>query len=307
MSQPSANTTLKTKGGNIKISALHNKKMQSTIVYIKFRTSQKELLSMMLQKYIQTKLLDCGININNSIYNAISGEDSIVIFCAENKCIQNISLLYVFLMKNKLTSQQAKCISSGDYNKLASDLSSFEVKITGKCKNVCNWLGKSDNAKLKKLVADIDGCSPAGRDKCSGNSEEWSVVANGCGNDTAMMYLSVACGDIPCVISKSGQDAKIKFLSCDGQNRFADRMFFKDILQAKIKTFIGQSGNPGSPPANDNGQYKQKCKYILECQNEIAAIYSQLRGFDFAFGGVDELKKVDSEAMSKIRGIKIKM
>ena len=45
-------------------------------------------------KYQQSISLDLSGARRYRIYNAISGEDSIVIFCAENKCIQNISLLY---------------------------------------------------------------------------------------------------------------------------------------------------------------------------------------------------------------------
>lgn len=305
MSQPSTSATLKTSKGNIKISAQHNRKLQVTIVFVKFNTSQRDLLSMMLQKYVVTKCLNTGVNINNSMYSAIPGETSIVFTCAENRCIQNITLLYAHLLKGKLSAQQAKCCS-GDYQKLVADVSSFEVKITGKCKNVCTWLDKGNAAKITKLVSDINNIVPATRDNPTGSSEEWSITASNCGNGVAMMYLSVACGDIPCKITKVNSDAKLTFLSCDGMSRFCDRMFWKDTLQARVKTFLTQSGNPGSPSANDSGQYKEKCKYILLCQNSLAEVYSNLRGFNFSFSNVEELKRVDSDAMSAVRVIKTK-
>ena len=80
------------------------------------------------------KCLSTGVNMNNAIYSAIPGQSSIVLFVPENKITNNISLLLAYLGKTHLTSVQARFVGSGDYGKLANDIRSFSVDVTGKCK-----------------------------------------------------------------------------------------------------------------------------------------------------------------------------
>ena len=100
---------------------------------------------------------------------------------------------------------------------------------------------------------------------------------------------------------------KIKFLSKNGRACFNEKMAWKDTFQGKIKSFLNQTGAVGSPSANDlNGaKYKEKSEKILQCENMLATIISKLHGFQFTFSNVDELKKIDSNALNKIKSIRI--
>lgn len=300
----SASSTLKSGSVEVKISAIHNKKFQCAVVYVQFDTKESELLSLLIQKYVSEKVLVNGLNINNNIYNAIPGEQSIAIFCPENKITQNITLLYAYLMKTKLTSQQAKLCSSGNYKSLASDLKSFKVNITGKCKNFVAAL-KNEAPKIERLKESLKGIDAAARDDIKGDGfTRYETEVEG--GDDVMMYLSIVMGNEPCIIKKSGSNVKVTCLSPMGESRIKGFSTWKDTYQAKIKTFLGQSGSIGSPSANDKGgeRFKEKVKDIMKCQNELAFIYSDVRGFKYSFGSEDELKKVNSEAMAKVRGFK---
>ena len=84
MSELNISTSIKINGGNIKFKAIHNKKFQSTLLFIDFNTSQKDLLNLLLQKYVSEKRLFAGVNMNNGIYSAITGETSIFLIVPEN-------------------------------------------------------------------------------------------------------------------------------------------------------------------------------------------------------------------------------
>ena len=91
MSEDHITKSLSLKSGSVNISAQHNKKFQCAVLYVEFETSQKQLLSILLQKYITEKRLGTGLNMNNAIYQAISGETSIALFVPENKLTNNIA------------------------------------------------------------------------------------------------------------------------------------------------------------------------------------------------------------------------
>lgn len=302
-----ATSTLKAGSVEVKMSAIHNKKFQCSVVYIQFETGEKELLSLLLQKYISEKVLIDGINVNNNIYSAIPGEQSIVLLCPENKITQNITLLYAYLMKGKLTSQQAKLCKSGNFKSLSSDIKKFGVNITGKCKNFVAAL-KNNAPKIERLKESLKGIEPTSRDNVSGDGfTPYEVELDGgdAANDV-MMYLSIVMGNEPCTIKKSGSKVKLTCLSPMGEQRIKTFSTWKDTFQAKVKTFLGQSGSIGSPSANDKGgeKFAEKVKGIMKCQNELAFIYSDVRGFKYSFGSEEDLKKVNSEAMAKVRGLK---
>lgn len=82
--------------GSISFKAMHNKKFQTAVLFIEFKTSQTSLLSLLLQKYVMEKRLFSGVNINNGIHSIITGEKSIMVLVPENKITQNISLLYTY-------------------------------------------------------------------------------------------------------------------------------------------------------------------------------------------------------------------
>lgn len=302
----SASSELKFKGGSVHISATHNKKMQTAIVFIEFKTGEKDLLRFMLQKYAAEKRLFSGINMNNGISSNICGETSIVLFVPENKITHNIVLLYAYLAKAHLTSQQCKQCGSGDYKKLTSDIKDFDVTVTGKCKNFIQAL-KNKATKIENMINQFNNIAPKPRDSFSVDvkkrpGESLSLPDL---DTTAMMYLGICCENIPCIITKN----KITFLSKNGFERFEEQMLYKDTFQAKVKTFLNQTGSVGSPASNDKGgaKHKDKCKMILQCENVLAKIFSKVRGFNFSFDNVNELKKVNGDAIAQIRTIKVKL
>ena len=298
-------TDVKIKNGNIKIDATHNKKFQTAVLFVEFDTSQKTLLSLLLQKYAHEKCLFTGVNMNNGMYSVITGETSIFMLIPENKITQNISLLYAYISKAHLTAQQAKLCGSGDYNKLSSDIKKFDVIVTGKCKNFINAL-KNNAPKIVNMVNQIDAISPKDRDaidvtkvdSCIGKT----INLNGLSKE-AMLYLSICMENVPCKITKD----KLTLLSKNGTSELDEKLMWKDAFQGKVKSFLGQTGAVGSPSANDTDgkKFKAKSEMILKCENILASIFSKLRGFDFSFSNVSELKKVNSESMSKVKSIKI--
>lgn len=299
---------------NVDVSAVYNKKFQCAVLYVEFDTKEDRLLGMLLQKYISEKVLTNGINMNNSIYNAISGSTSIVLFVPENKLTQNIVLLYSYLMKTKLTSNQCKICGKGNYKTLASDLKSFSVKITGKCKNFVASL-KNDAPKIDRLKESLKAVSASDRENfdCETNSAaDPYIITINCEKlkaevvNDVMLYCSVVMGNEPCDISKSGSNVKIECFMPNAIDRVKRVTLFKDTFQGKVKSFLTQSGSVGSPAANDKGQVKfnEKVKMIMKCQNELAHIFSHLRGFNYKFDDEEQLKKVNSEAMNKVRSIK---
>lgn len=307
----SHSTTLKDSGVEIKISTLHNKKMQASVLYVDFSTSEKSLLGLLLAKYASERCVQTGINCATQIYSAIAGQTSIALMVPENKLTQNIMVLYGYLQKAKLTSQQAKHCTDGSYKKLSNDIKHFDVTITGKCKTFTVAL-QNKAPKIDRLIKSLGAIEPntSRESAASGDGKLPSIEFEG-GDDinTTMMYTSIAMGEIPCTITKSGSNVKVTLI--DGITCpciVAHKLLFKDTLQAKVKGFLGQSGACGSPSANDKGgsKYSEKCKGIMECQNELAAIYSGVRGFSFSFKNKDELKKVNSDSVAKVKSMKWK-
>lgn len=306
----SHSTTLKEKGVEVKISARHNKKLQSAVCYVSFDTNEKSLLGLLLSKYAIEKCVKTGVNTTTQIYSAIPGQTGIVLFVPENKLTQNIIVLYNYLQKTKLSSAQAKLCTDGNYKKLSSDLKHFEVTITGKCKNFANAL-QNKAPKIDRLITSLGAVEPNGnRESISGGSVEKTVIEIDGGDDanTTMLYASIFMGDLPCTIGKNGDKVKITLLGGVTPCCVQHLLLYKDTLQYKVKGFLTQSGTCGSPSSNDKGgvKYAEKCKEIMACQNELAGIYSDVRGFKFSFKNKDELKKVNSESIARVKSIKIK-
>ena len=306
MSEEHFKTTLSFKGGNVEIEAQHNKKFQCAVLFVEFNTSQKDLLCLLLQKYIEEKRLGVGLNMNNAIYAAISGESSIALFVPENKLCNNIALLVSYLHKSHLTSQQSKYIKSGNYDKLSSDIQAFNVIVTGKCKTFIAAL-KSNATKINNLKAQLSAIEPKKResfttsnitDSCYGTEIKCDLSSS-----NAKLYASILLEEIPAKITSSG----ITLLCTDGTvSKLSGKLLFKDVLQGKVKSFLTQTGAVGTPAANDtNGtKFKAKSAYILDCENCLAEIYSKLRGFSYSFSSAEDLKKVDSAALAKVKAIR---
>ena len=127
----STSTTLKDRSCEVKISTLHNKKLQASVCHIEFDTSETSLLGLLLSRYAREKCVECGVNTASQIYSCIPGKNGIVIVCPENKLTQNITLLYAYLQKTKLSSAQAKFCSDGNYKKLIFAMADVVISRAG--------------------------------------------------------------------------------------------------------------------------------------------------------------------------------
>ena len=304
MSEDHISKSLNINGGSVSITAQHNKKFQTAVLYVEFNTNQKDLLCLLLQKYAEEKRLFAGLNMNNSIYSAITGETSIALFVPENKLTNNIALLIAYLHKTHLTSQQCKLIHGGDYSKLSNDIKSFSVSITGKCKGFIAAL-KGNAPKIQRLVEQLNASTPKPRESFTtpnvADTDYGTEIRFDGSSPEAKLYASILLEDIPAKITNSS----ITLLCENGAARLTEKLRFKDVLQGKVKSFLTQTGAVGTPAANDAGgaKFKAKASYILTCENSLAHIYSHLRGFNHSFGKADDLKKVDSAALSKVKSL----
>lgn len=222
----STSTTLKDRSCEVKISTLHNKKLQASVCHIEFDTSETSLLGLLLSRYAREKCIECGVNTASQIYSCIPGKSGIVVVCPENKLTQNITLLYAYLQKTKLSSAQAKFCIDGNYKKLSGDIKKFEVSITGKCKSFTAAL-ENKAPKIERMIKSISAVEPnTSRESC-GNSgiEQCSIEFEG-GDDiaTTMLYTSIFMGNTPCVIGKSGNNVKVTLIGasnpCELQRYF---------------------------------------------------------------------------------------
>ena len=155
------------------------------------------------------------------------------------------------------------------------------------------------------MVAQINATTPKERENISVDKIDSDIGKTITLNDfspKAMLYMSICLEDIPCKISKD----KLILLSKNATEKINDKFTWKDTFQGKVKSFLTQTGAVGSPSANDAGgkKFKEKSEMILECENILAEIFSRLRGFEYKFSNVEDLKKIDSEAMMKVKSTK---
>lgn len=310
MAELSLKQTVSESGISISFDIQHNKKFQSVILYVSFSTKQEKLLSILLRKYAAEKCLVCGLNPNNNIYSAIPGKNSIVLFVPENKITQNISLLYNYLMKTKVSALQSKYIDSYNYSTLAADIKKMSVIITGKCKNFIIAV-KNKNGKIERMFESMKIASSIVRENGSGKGEDdtckFVTPVKEADKNLVALYLSIVLGHIPCEFNVKANEIEVE-VACGCLDCVKEIFKFKDVFQGKIKSFLVQTGSVGSPSANDKDgkQWKQKANYILDCENVLASVFSGVRGFDYSFKNVDALKSVDSKAIACVKASSFK-
>lgn len=299
------NDTLTTANGKINFKLTHNKKHAQTILLVSYKTSQKELLSMLLQKYISEKCLVSGFNANNIISSATAGETSIVLIVPEMKTLANISVLTSYLNKASLTTLEASYLTKDvNYDVLMNDIKSFEVIVTGKCKGlIANF--KSKAPKLDLFVKAMDRYEPKTRSNTVKKRKEsaYGKSVKFEGSDEAKLYLSICLEHIPYVM----RGDNIVLLSPYADYEIISKYIHSDVFRAKVKSFLAQSGAFGSPSANDTGGVKhaERKKNIMLCQNELANIYSKLRGFSFTFKNEEQIMSVNSQSLKEVKDLKM--
>lgn len=296
---------LSTKTGKINFKLTHNKKHNQSILFISFTTSQKELLTMLLQKYVAEKCLVSGFNPNNMISSASVGETSIVMAVPEMKLLTNISILISYLNKTSLSNLEASYLTKEiNYDTLMKDIGSFNVIITGKCKGMIASFEKKA-PKIDMFVKSLDRYEPKKRTMVVKKPKESSFGKSFKFSESkeAQLYLAICLERIPYTMKGNN----VVLLSPHADVEIIDKYVHSDIFRAKIKSFLGQSGAFGSPASNDTGGVKhaQRKKDIMTCQNELASIYSKLRGFNFSFAKEDQIKSVDTQSLKAVREFKL--
>ena len=287
------------KNGSIKITAQMNKYLTTSITYLKFETTEKNLLYNILQKYIREKTLFIGTNRINEIYYAYATENGIVINCTERKIFTNIANIISYLSKMVLKSKELErlTVSNANYNKLHKDISNCSVYICGKCPHIIRTLGNAGDKKIERFITMMNGIEfkeiesvevknpyvPA-EITFNGDSRgkiDLCVMLDNCAftfkGDKVVLYDPCA----PCDIMKMSE--------------------FSTVMQSRLKTFLICCGTPGTPSANDEGgkAHAIKCKYILECLNALAFIVSDSHGFKHQYKDIKEIQdgvKTESKA-----------
>ena len=296
-------------GGKISMRAIHNKKQLLSTVFLNFNTSEEILLNLLLQQFIHEKVCVSGVNMNNGIVSACATTNGIVITIPEAKIVSNILQIYNYLMKTELKSPQNKYLSHGSYKKLSKDVSDFKVMITGKCKNFSIAMEDSSSKKMQHLKDTIGSFSSKDRaDIKNDKAREFECCKDAKpiifkGNKIEKLDLCIFLKDLPCVIDGD----EIVPLSTDFRCRLAEKLVYKTTIQAQLKAFRTQTGSvPSSAAANDTGgkKFKEKCNYILECENFLAEIYSTLHGCTATFGNIDNVKKVNPSSPGLIKALK---
>ena len=303
--------SVKLSAGGIKvdISAVVNKKAQAAQLFVEFNTKETDLLSQLLQKYILEKCSNGGLNLNNFIYSGVAGESSILLTVPENKLFNNIILLWNYLAKTELKGKQRDQCKSGNYDKLMSDIKSFKVLVAGKCKLFCAHL--DNKAKTDKLMTSLSAIEAKKRESISSTKYEEikeKLIVDSSDKDVAL-YLSALFGHHCVKIAQNSGKTTVYFLNRDALGFATDLMLKKEsvIIRTAAKSFLTASGNIGTPSSSDTGEkkFKEKCKLILNSENQLAEIYSTLRGFSYSFKTVDDLKNVNGDAVSAITRAKL--
>lgn len=293
------------KNGSVNITALHNKKWQDTLMYLKFETKQKELLNMLLQQFINSKVLIEGFNMNNNIINAFSTNNGIVIIIPEKRIISNIINIYGYLQKSVIKGEQLKYVSDGNYKNLSKDIMDFDVYITGKCKNFSRALSNSGDKKLTRITDGLENVNIKDRENFTTDNDKKLNFGNNIPIELKgeeMMDLAVFLKGIPFIITNK----ELIPLAKDSLCKLRNKLIFKNTIQEQLKSWKSQCGSIGSPPSNDKGNYKKKVQYILNCMNFMTFIISDLYGFNFEYKNENDLRTVNNSSGLSIRSIKIK-
>ena len=298
-----ATKQIKSKLFDVKLNATVNPKAYLATIFFEFDTNEKSLLNGLLNKYKYEKVSGVEFNPNNNIYSAILGDCCIVINVPQEKINQNIALLLSYLAKSECKGKGAAHIS-GKYDKMMKDIKNVKITISGKIKR---YVAKID-VMSDKLSDALNKIVEKSRNEAKGKETRSIRTASVHDiTDEAMMYLSVILGDIACKFTKSGGNLKITFFSEMDAAKFENVMNMKEriIYLTRAKNFLIQSGTIGSPSAKDKdgSAHKRKVSALMDSQNTLAYIYSNLRGFNYKFKNVDALKSIDNDALNiAIRG-----
>lgn len=279
-----------------KCKATVHKKMPYVVVYVKIKTSEKDLLSSLAYMYKREKLLRVGCNANNLLINVVTGPNGIVLMCPENKIVNNISLFIQYISKTELKSNQFYG-TKGSYNKLEEDLKHVDIHIVGKCKTfIKNKLEKDSDAIKKMMVSIVDRNVKKREDIMRSDfvDNQWRQIE--CSEEEALDII-VSFQDKYLEVVKISNGYKFKYRGASNWKTYGG------TIRSLLKTYRGQSGSPGSPSSNDKDgkKWKEKCGSILDAVNEVSYCISDVRGTPCKYKDMDMIKTVNSKSVVFIK------
>lgn len=298
-------SSIKYSNGAVDVSCQFNKRLALCFLYLRFDTSEKSLLYVLLKKYIHEKVTGISCNAVNEIYSAQCTSNGIVVTCSEKKIIPNIINIFAYLMKTKLSSKEHDNLTcaTAKYSKLHNDLKSFSVFITGKTRNISRAFANSGDKKITKIVSSLDNVQPKDIEDVSVKHPAELVRFDFKGSGFDKVVLALMLEDTPFVFAGDKIICIDKHTPCD-----IDLRFHYDYVLGKVKNFFNSCGAPGVPAANDTGgaKHKEKCANILECLNSMLFILSDLHGFSYKVDKADSIKglSITPDLRSKLTELK---
>jgi hypothetical protein len=295
---------LSTKHGSVSVQATFNKKSQMATVLVSFDT-KSALLFPLLQKYAYDKCSTVYRNINNQIHSVVVGENSIALTVPEPKILNNVMLVYKYILRAKVPANILKQLpaTSHSYNALAKDVQSFSVTVLGRCKRFIKML--QDGApKVEAFTKNLSTIEKDDRDNVEGQGKKLeccpsAVKLDGLSQD-GLLYLAIVSGHIPSKITKTS----ITFLDIAGSCQFAELLEHKGSFQERVKAFLTQAGSLGSPSKNDKdkSKFKEKKAGIEAVLQAAVDMLETLHGVKLT---APSDVTVNHDVMSEIKKIKI--
>jgi hypothetical protein len=174
------------------------------MVLVEFESKNK-LLGPLLEKYVYDKVPKVNININNYIHQATYGEQSILLYVPENKILNNIVLLYKYLLRAKLPANIIKKLPSSKLSYSNLGINHFSVSVMGKCKNFIKLID-SNADRVKSFLKNIGTIDSTDREDVEGSEKKSDcpcvIFFDNLSND-GLLYLAILSGYIPSKISKN--------------------------------------------------------------------------------------------------------
>ena len=256
------------------------KKLPYAVVYIKINTNEKELLFSLNMRYKSDKLLQCGINPNNFMYNCIVGINGIILHVPENKIVNNVTNYIKFLSSTQLNSKQLYG-SKGSYSNLEKSLNKITIYVTGKCQTFLKNNLLKDSMKIPNMLKSISERNVKEKneitnDKFESKSFEFEAT------DEELIDVNVMMESKSCYFTKNNDKYNLYFFDSFEGN-------YSSSLRGLLKAFKTLSGTIGS---ND-----EKNKEIMKTINFLTFCYTDVRGIGLKYKNLDEIKNINSNSI----------
>ena len=103
-----ASTNISIGGGSIRISSSHVPKLTSTRLFIKFESSEDQLLNELLRKFKNEKFMDIGSNPNNKVDAMSVNNGCIFVVLPEARIMSFIQVIHKYMLVERISALTAK-------------------------------------------------------------------------------------------------------------------------------------------------------------------------------------------------------